>query len=367
VSFREIIGQEVPLTILKNNLRSDRIAHAYLFVGENSIGKRLTALNLAKVLNCEKGKADACDQCSSCQRIERFRHPDVKWLEPDGVSQTIKIDHILELQREIYLKPFEGRTKVFILLEAERMNRQAANAFLKTLEEPPGESVLILLSSAAEELLPTIRSRCQLVRFSLISQKKIEKFLLENLNCSLTEARSLSVISEGKLGEAVRFKKEGAVLGKEIFLDLILKRDDNILDIVSDIVETWDEHKKKLNLKYSGDLKEETENLGKKKQRFLEEKKKASLDREYRKKIEDDLQAITLFFRDCLVWKITGEETLIVNRAREDAIKETAQALSREEVKEKISVLKEIKEAVSRNAHLRLALTVMLLKLDGKS
>ncbi len=343
MSFKEILGQEIPISILKNSLKAGRVAHAYLFLGEEGVGKKLAALNLAKVLNCEKNSVDACDDCSSCQKIERSLHPDVKCFEPDGLSRTIKLEHILELQREIYLKPFEGRKKVFMLFEAERMNREAANALLKTLEEPPGESILILISTSSDKLLPTIKSRCQTVRFSLIPEEAVEKFLRENLDCKADEARSLSLVSGGRPGEALRLKKEGVFEEKEKILDLVLDKNEDVLEIAGKMVKIWDEHKKNLELKYSEGSK---------------------VQREYRRAIDGGIEAITLFFRDCLVWKITGDEQLVVNQARFSSIKSMAQMFSRKDLKEKIAALKEIKEAVARNAHLRLALVVMLLKLE---
>ena len=366
MSFKEILGQEIPVSILKNSLKAKRVAHAYLFLGEEGVGKKLAALNLAKVLNCEKSSGDACDCCVSCQKIERFLHPDVKWLEPDGFSRTIKLEHILELQREIYLKPFEGRKKIFVLLEAERMNREAANAFLKTLEEPPGESILILISTSSDKLLPTIKSRCQTVRFSLIPEKLVEKLLREKLDCEADEARNLSLISGGRPGEAVRLKKEGVFAEKEKILDLVLDKNEDVLDIAGRMVKIWDEHKKNLESKYSKDSKVQEENLDKKRQKVLAEQKKAVLEREYRRIIDEGIEAITLFFRDCLVWKITGDEQLVINQERFNSIKGIAQTLSRKDLKGKISTLKEIKEALARNAHLRLALTVMLLKLSDR-
>ena len=345
MSFKEIIGQEIPVSILKNSLKAGRVAHAYLFLGEEGVGKKLAALNLAKVLNCEKNSIDACDHCPSCKKIERFFHPDVKWLEPGGLSRTIKLEHILELRREIYLKPFEGRKKVFVLLEAERMNREAANAFLKTLEEPPGESILILISTSPGKLLPTIKSRCQTVRFSLIPPEMVEKFLRENLDCKADEARSLSLVSGGRLGEAVRLKKEGVLGEKEKILDLVLDKNEDVLEVAGKMVKIWDEHKKNLESKYSEGSK---------------------VQREYRRAIDEGIEAVTIFFRDCLVWKITGDEQLVVNRARFSFIKSMAQAVSRKDLKEKIAALKETKEAVARNAHLRLALVVMLFKIQGK-
>ncbi len=363
MSFREIIGQEISLSILENSLKADRIAHAYLFIGEEGVGKSLTARNLAKILNCEGNSIDACDQCLSCRKIDRFIHPEVRWFKPDGISQTIKIEHILELQREISLRPAEGRKKIFIFLEAERMNREAANAFLKTLEEPPGESVLILISSFPERLLPTVKSRCQVIRFSLIPQPIIERFLRENLGCSEEEAKFLSLVSEGRLGQAVRLKEERDGKKGGAVLDLILEKDKNILDVVDRMTDIWGKEADDFQTRHSQEWEARSEGLDKRNKKVFDEQKKAVLEREYRRNIDRDIESILSFFRDCLVWKITEDQKFIMNQKHFSLIKSMTGSLNREDLKLKIEAIKDIKNAISRNAHLRLALTVMMVEL----
>ena len=362
MSFKDIIGQEAPLAIIKSSLKNDRLSHAYLFVGEEGVGKETVAQRLAKILNCQRQSLEACGECSSCKKIERFLHPDVKYLKPEGPSQTIKIDHILKLQHEIYLKAFEGRKKVFIISSAERMTQEAANAFLKTLEEPPGEAVLILITSHPEKLLPTITSRCQLVRFNLISKEKIEKFLREKLGSSKKEAENLSLNCEGRLGEAVKIKKEGILEDKGKILDLILSKGD-ILSIVEDMVSIWERLKERLKEVYEEELGGKLENLDKKNQKIVEENMKALISKEYRKTIDEGIEAIIFFFRDCLVWGKTGDKDLIRYKSRLKLIKEAALSFSCKDLEKKIQALAEVKKALSYNVHLPLALTAAFLDL----
>jgi DNA polymerase-3 subunit delta' len=160
MSFNDIIGHDRPVQVLKRALAGGTVAHAYLFSGDEGIGKRMTARALAAAVNClERGPEGGCGTCPSCRKVAAGSHPDVHLLAPDGAE--IKIDQIREVQSDLSLCPFEGAKKVLIVDGAETMNDASSNALLKTLEEPPGETVIILVTSRPQGLLPTIRSRCQ--------------------------------------------------------------------------------------------------------------------------------------------------------------------------------------------------------------
>lgn len=187
MSFQRILGQDQPKRIIQNALQSNSVSHAYLFYGQESIGKKLTAIEFAKALNCEvSGPQDSCDDCPSCRKINQRIHPDFFLLEPgksspSGRDALIKVEEIRELQKKLSYLPYEGKTKVAIIDGAELMNPQAANTFLKTLEEPPSATVLILITPNPYRLLPTIVSRCQGVKFHPLTSEEVKQVLQETL------------------------------------------------------------------------------------------------------------------------------------------------------------------------------------------
>jgi DNA polymerase-3 subunit delta' len=219
MALRDVIGQEKAVYILLRTIQRERIPSSYLFAGESGIGKKFTALNLAKALNCQsreqkteihsklgtppsppfsKGEmgvdaestpsltlpprgggqrwgGDCCDECSSCKKIDSGVHPDFLLISPEGGQ--IRIEEIRAIDDILSFKPFEGRLKVVIVDDADTMNPYAANAFLKTLEEPPTDSLIILVSSNPDRLPDTIRSRCSRVNFSPLSYEACRKVI----------------------------------------------------------------------------------------------------------------------------------------------------------------------------------------------
>ena len=165
MSFSDIKGQETAVRCLKGAIKNGRVAHAYIFAGPRNSGRLLLAKNFAKALNCSDAENLPCDVCNSCMKTDKDIHPDVKSVAASGRGGDIVIDEIRKIESEIILKPYEGRYKVFIIKDAHLMNAAAANSFLKTLEEPPANSVLILITERPSDLAPTIASRCQIIRF----------------------------------------------------------------------------------------------------------------------------------------------------------------------------------------------------------
>src|SRR5580700_7018661 len=164
MAFRDFSAQSQGVQLLQRSLARGRLGHAYLFIGGQIEALENLARTLAKTLNClnpvkTNGVAtDCCDECSSCKKINGENHPDIHWARPESKSRVITIDQTRELTREIQLKPAESPFKVAVIAGADRLNQQAANAFLKTLEEPPPRSVLILLSTEPSRILETILS-----------------------------------------------------------------------------------------------------------------------------------------------------------------------------------------------------------------
>jgi DNA polymerase-3 subunit delta' len=218
--------------MLGRALHEDRLAHAYLFVGPNQIGKATAARELAMALNCG-GEDPPCHRCRQCHLIDAGRHPDVELVgvgglceEPDhrdhrtDGSKDIRICQVRRLERLLSRAPFEGRCRVVIIDPADALNVEAANAFLKTLEEPPASVVLVLVTSREEALPPTVRSRCRRVPFRLMAVADVERALVEGWSVTPEKAGALARLSGGRLGWAVSaLEDEGLLSARESVLE----------------------------------------------------------------------------------------------------------------------------------------------------
>lgn len=237
--FDRLIGNQRVKEILRRMLASGRVPGALLFTGEEGVGKKLFALELAKALNCrEPVGVEACDRCPSCARITHSTFPPyptedenkkkVIWGEHRDVglvhpfNRMIRIDPMREIDREANFLPYEGRARIFLIEDADRLKEQSSNALLKTLEEPPPTSHLILLTSHPASLLATIRSRCQVVRFSPLSSAEIEAHLTGNdAKLSQDEVRLLARVARGSLGRALSTDLEVYRQQRQAMLDVL--------------------------------------------------------------------------------------------------------------------------------------------------
>jgi len=209
VSFKDIKGQDKALFFLKGAIKSGKVAHAYLFIGPEGVGKRLAALNFAKALNCPRNTVDSsCDECVSCSKMDSGNHPDLFLLKPEKEGASIKIDSVRELTRSINLKPYEARKKVYIIDGAESMGHEAQNAILKTLEEPPPESVLILIARDGHGLFSTVTSRTQPVIFFPLRREEIKAILMQKYKRSAPDAELLASVSSGSMAKALKYEDE---------------------------------------------------------------------------------------------------------------------------------------------------------------
>ncbi len=204
MAFADVVGHQRPLRILRRVIETGRVHHAYLFTGMEGIGKRLVALNMAKALNCAEQRGEACDRCRSCQLIAKGIHPDLILIEPTG--ESIKIEQIRELERSIAFKPYEARWRVILIDGAEQLTRDAANALLKTLEEPPPWTTIILSASTIESLPATVHSRCQRIRFNPLSHEEVKKVLSGSL--SAEEIAMFVPLAGGSPGRALQLDSE---------------------------------------------------------------------------------------------------------------------------------------------------------------
>ena len=214
--LRDVVGHRSLLELLARTVARDTLPPTLLFAGPEGVGKRKVAIALAQAINCQTPvtrpaslkatgdelELDACGSCPSCQRIGRGVHGDILVVEP-GETGVIKIEQAREIVDRASYRPFEGRTRVVIFDEADTLVRQAQNALLKTLEEPPPASVFVLVSSRPDALLPTVRSRCPRLRFGRLSAAEVAELLVQDHGYAETDARAAAANADGSPGRAL--------------------------------------------------------------------------------------------------------------------------------------------------------------------
>ena len=285
MSWSSIVGQERVKALLKRTIQSGRIAHAYLFYGPEGIGKDALAIEFAKTLNCAKGGVEACGICPNCQRMDSFQYPNIKlvFALPVGKNEEkgddpidvlteaqvaevqeqiqtkakdpyqrieitkanfIKINSVRDIKREAAMSRIEDGKKIFIIFNADMMNAEASNSLLKTLEEPLPGTILLLTTSAKDQLLPTIVSRCQLIKCDLLSDAEIETALIAHDGANESIARLAAQLANGSYSNARRLSVQD-MMGerKDVveFMRLVLgKRKTALIDILDELASSTD-------------------------------------------------------------------------------------------------------------------------------
>lgn len=324
----QVIGQDKTLSLLDYSLKTNAIAHAYLLVGPRHVGKGTLAINLAQALNCDSPEVP-CGECRSCQRIREGKHVDVT---PIGLNSRteIGIDDIRGLQRLANLPPYEGKCKVFIINEAEYLSTEAANSLLKILEEPPPRVVWLLLAAEEERLLPTIISRCQRLELKPVPSERVQEVLVNSYNVDADKAKLLTQLCHGRLGWAL------SALADCDILEQRSQRIDRLASLLTAGLERRFAYAQELANQFSQDRKAGAE-----------------------------VTEIWLdWWRDLMLIK-GGCQEAIVNVDYRTVLEEQATALSLSKIKEFLTNLGLLQEAISKNVNPRLALEWLMLSLPG--
>ncbi|NVJ22573.1 DNA polymerase III subunit delta' [Myxococcus sp. AM011] len=232
MTLASVLGQPRAIDSLQAALRGGAVHHAYLFAGPEGVGKELAAVGLAQALTCPEQPDVGCGACASCVRVAKGLHPDVTWVMPDDErvsrglagrsdftgtpSRELRVEQIRNLQERLALRGLESRRKVAIIISAQAMNVQAQNAFLKTLEEPPPETTLVLVANAVDKLLPTIRSRCSKVHFGPLSVELVAERVRTVRKLDADTAQLAAIMAGGSLGRALALDVEALARRKDV-------------------------------------------------------------------------------------------------------------------------------------------------------
>lgn len=221
-----MMGHNWAVNLLAEHLRRQTLRHAYLFAGPAGVGRRTLALRFAQAINCPQPLAPGipCRQCHTCQRIERMQHPDLAVIQAEQVGGTLKVEQVRELQRSLALHPYEASYRIALLLRFEEAHPAAMNALLKTLEEPPERVILLVTAESPESLLPTIVSRCEVLRLRPLSADELAADLQQTAALSAEQAQFLARLAAGRPGYACQLHQNPALLEqRESWLDQMEK------------------------------------------------------------------------------------------------------------------------------------------------
>ena len=317
--------------MLQKSLDTNCVSHAYLFSGPGQIGKLTLAREFAKALNCAEPDPP-CGRCRSCRKIDRSAHPDVQIIEPEDGSKSIGIEAVRALQDGIALRPYEGRVKVYVIGEAERLSEAAANCMLKTLEEPPPSVVLLLTTQDATMPLPTLVSRCQQIELRPVPIPAVEAALLQRYGMPPDRAKLLATLSRGRVGWAIRAASDAALLGrrKELLERLVA-------------------------LPAAGYVA-----------RFAYAAELAALHARDPDAAREVLEMWQLWWRDLLLYRL-GLGELLVNVDLRDRLASEAERHSLEALNRMVRSVQETISLLAQNVNARLALEVLMLSVPHSS
>ena len=322
-SFKDVVGHKDILKYISSAVENNRVSHAYILNGERGSGKKMLANLFAMTLLCETGDNEPCGKCHSCKQAESGNHPDIIRVTHEKPN-SISVDDIrTQVNNTVDIKPYQGPYKVYIIPQADMMTPQAQNAILKTIEEPPSYAVFLLLTENAETLLPTINSRCVMLKLRNIKDTLIKKYLMENLEIPDYKADMCTAFAQGNMGRAI-----------------MLANSDHFNEIREEAVQL---------LKHISEM-ELTE--------IVAAVKNISV---YKLEITDYLDIIMIWYRDVLLYKATKEIDKVVFKDQLQSIKEQARKSSYEGIELILESLEKAKARLKANVNFDLVMELLFL------
>ena len=322
-SFKDVVGHKDILKYISSAVENNRVSHAYILNGERGSGKKMLANLFAMTLLCETGDNEPCGKCHSCKQAESGNHPDIIRVTHEKPN-SISVDDIrTQVNNTVDTKPYQGPYKVYIIPQADMMTPQAQNAILKTIEEPPSYAVFLLLTENAETLLPTINSRCVMLKLRNIKDTLIKKYLMENLEIPDYKADMCTAFAQGNMGRAI-----------------MLANSDHFNEIREEAVQLL----KHINEMELNEIVAAVKNIS-----------------VYKLEITDYLDIIMIWYRDVLLYKATKEIDKVVFKDQLQSIKEQARKSSYEGIELILESLEKAKARLKANVNFDLVMELLFL------
>ena len=322
-SFKDVVGHKDILKYISSAVENNRVSHAYILNGERGSGKKMLANLFAMTLLCETGDNEPCGKCHSCKQAESGNHPDIIRVTHEKPN-SISVDDIrTQVNNTVDIKPYQGPYKVYIIPQADMMTPQAQNAILKTIEEPPSYAVFLLLTENSETLLPTINSRCVMLKLRNIKDTLIKKYLMENLEIPDYKADMCTAFAQGNMGRAI-----------------MLANSDHFNEIREEAVQLL-KHISEMEL---NEIVAAVKNIS-----------------VYKLEITDYLDIIMIWYRDVLLYKATKEIDKVVFKDQLQSIKEQARKSSYEGIELILESLEKAKARLKANVNFDLVMELLFL------
>ncbi len=325
-TFKDIIGQEQLKEHLQNAISMNKVSHAYIINGERSSGKEFVAKIFAMTLQCEKQGTEPCGECHSCKQAMSQNHPDIIFVSHEKPN-TIGVEDIRnQINNDIVIKPYSGPRKIYIMNEGEKMTVQAQNALLKTLEEPPGYAVILILTANVDAFLPTILSRCVVLNMKPVADELVKKYLMSELHVPDYKANICVAFARGNIGKAkLLASSEEFEKVKEEAITLV---------------------------KYINDM--ETNEI-------VKAIKKIS---EYKLDVNDYLDILSVWYRDVLLYKATRDINSLIFRDELQQITRVADRSTYEGIENIVNALEQAKRRLQANVNFDLTMELLLLTIQ---